>query len=101
MERDPLDALLAAGEPGAPGPGFTARVLVAVRREAAALPPIPFPWRRLAAGVGLAGAAAAGMLLAVPAGAIGGPASGALLWTAVGGFVALAGWRLGARLIEA
>lgn len=34
-----------------PSSGFTASVMEAVRREAAAPPPIPFPWKRALPGV--------------------------------------------------
>jgi hypothetical protein len=43
-DRD-LDRYL-SGEPEiVPSSGFTANVMDAVKREAATLPPIPFPWR--------------------------------------------------------
>jgi hypothetical protein len=40
-----------------PASGFTASVMEAVRREAAAPPPIPFPWKRALPGLVVAGAA--------------------------------------------
>ena len=39
-----------------PSSGFTASVMEAVRREATAPPPIPFPWKRALPGVVFAGA---------------------------------------------
>lgn len=46
MHNDELDRIL-AGEPEVrPSPMFAAKVMHAVRREAAAPPPIPFPWKR-------------------------------------------------------
>jgi hypothetical protein len=38
-----------------PSSGFTASVMDAVRREAQAPAPIPFPWRRALPGMGVAG----------------------------------------------
>lgn len=45
MRDDELDRILSEGEI-LPSSGFTASVMDAVRREAAAPPPIPFPWKR-------------------------------------------------------
>lgn len=39
-----------------PSSGFAASVMEAVRREAAAPPPIPFPWKRALPGIVFAGA---------------------------------------------
>ena len=39
-----------------PSSGFTASVMGAVRREASAPPPIPFPWKRALPGIAVAGA---------------------------------------------
>lgn len=51
---DDLDRIL-SGEPLLePSPGFSGRVMAAVRREAAAPRPVPFPWVRFAAGLGVA-----------------------------------------------
>ena len=43
---DELDRILLADDAPAPRASFSARVMEAVRREAAAPAPIPFPWRR-------------------------------------------------------
>ncbi len=43
-----------------PSSGFTVSVMDAVRREAAAPPPIPFPWKRALPGLVAAGFAQAG-----------------------------------------
>ena len=56
MRDDELDRLLAGTPLPDPGPAFTWAVMAQVRREAAAPPPIPFPWRRLAVGLALCGA---------------------------------------------
>lgn len=42
-----LDRFLSDDDSIVPSAGFSARVMTAVRDEAAAPPPIPFPWRRL------------------------------------------------------
>ncbi len=46
---DDLDKILSRDEPIVPSAGFVSRVMDAVQAEAAAPPPIPFPWRRLLA----------------------------------------------------
>lgn len=51
-----LDRLLADGDSIEPSTGFAAGVMEALRQER---PPIPFPWRRLAAGLAAAVALAA------------------------------------------
>jgi len=51
-----IDQILAADEPPSPSPGFAAGVLAEVRTtaaKAATPPPLPFPWRRYLAGLGL------------------------------------------------
>ena len=50
-----IDEVLAADSGIDPGSAFTARVMRAVRNEAT-LPPIGFPWRRMAAAAALLGA---------------------------------------------
>lgn len=50
MKNDDLDRILSQEEIQ-PSSGFTASVMEAVRREVAAPPPIPFPWRRALPGV--------------------------------------------------
>ena len=49
--HDDVDRILAGEESVAPSSGFTASVMEAVRREAAAPPQIPFPWKRAAPGL--------------------------------------------------
>lgn len=45
--KDPeIDRILSAQDEILPSSGFTASVMEAVRREASAPPPIPFPWKR-------------------------------------------------------
>ncbi len=67
MRPDDIDRILAAEDELVPSSGFAASVLEAVRREASAPPPIPFPWKR--AWPGLVAAALA--LVVVPAALIG------------------------------
>jgi hypothetical protein len=46
MNNDELDRILSKQDSIQPSSGFTAYVMDAVREEAAAPPPIPFPWKR-------------------------------------------------------
>jgi len=46
MELSRIDRILASEEPLIPSSGFLGSVLERVREEAAAPPPIPFPWKR-------------------------------------------------------
>ncbi len=53
-ENDEIDRILSHEDDILPSSGFAVSVMDAVRREAAAPPPIPFPWKRavvLVAGV--------------------------------------------------
>jgi hypothetical protein len=50
--KDPdLDRILSKEEEILPSSGFAASVMEAVQREAAAPPPIPFPWKRALPGL--------------------------------------------------
>jgi hypothetical protein len=55
MNHDEIDRVLSREEEILPSSGFAASVMEAVRREAAAPAPIPFPWKRALPGVVLAG----------------------------------------------
>ena len=55
MRLDNLDRILSEQEEILPSSGFVTSVMEAVRREAAAPPPIPFPWRRALPGLVIAG----------------------------------------------
>jgi len=46
MELSRIDHILASEEPLIPSSGFLESVMERVREEAAAPPPIPFPWKR-------------------------------------------------------
>jgi hypothetical protein len=61
---DDIDRILSSERLLEPSPDFTRRVLNEVQREARTPPPIPFPWRRVAAAatlLALASTAAAAM----------------------------------------
>jgi hypothetical protein len=51
MKEEELDRILSAEREILPSPGFAASVMRAVREEACAPPPIPFPWKRLLPGL--------------------------------------------------
>lgn len=51
-----IERILRADDHLEPSPGFSLRVMAAVRREAATPAPIPFPWRRFVAGIAVCGA---------------------------------------------
>jgi hypothetical protein len=55
MKPETMVHILATDDELAPSSGFMARVMERVREEAAAPPPIPFPWKRAAPGIALAG----------------------------------------------
>jgi hypothetical protein len=53
MNPTELDRILASEQPLIPSSGFLASVMESVAEEAAAPPPIPFPWKRIVPGVAL------------------------------------------------
>jgi len=55
MRDADFDRILSKEEQILPSSGFTASVMEAVQREAAAPPPIPFPWKRALPGICAAG----------------------------------------------
>ncbi len=59
-EEDELNRILSREDEILPSSGFAVSVMDAVRREAAAPPPIPFPWKRA-----LPGLVAGGLVLAL------------------------------------
>jgi len=90
MRPDEIERALRAEPPVEPSAGFTASVMEAVRAEAAAPPPLAFPWRRAAPALACAGlclvatglAFGSAMASAPPAvpGGDAGPAAHALAW---------------------
>jgi hypothetical protein len=60
MKHDEIDRILSPEDEILPSSGFAVSVMDAVRREAAAPPPIPFPWKRA-----LPGLVAGGLVLAL------------------------------------
>jgi len=84
MHRDDIERLLTSEELIEPSPGFAASVMSAVRREAAEVAPIAFPWRRVLPGLVLVAAGlVTGFALLIGA-FVGTPASepSATTWTA-------------------
>ncbi len=55
MGPDNIDRILSRKDEILPSSGFAVSVMDAVRREAAAPPPIPFPWKRALPGLVVAG----------------------------------------------
>jgi hypothetical protein len=53
MDLGSIDRILASEEPLIPSSGFLESVMERVREEAAAPPPIPFPWKRALPGIPL------------------------------------------------
>ncbi len=51
MSDNDMDRILSKRDEILPSSGFTDSVMEAVRREASAPPPIPFPWRRALPGI--------------------------------------------------
>ena len=64
MIDDELDRIFCSEDEILPSSGFVASVMEAVRIDALAPPPIPFPWRRALPGLAVAGLALAWLLVA-------------------------------------
>jgi hypothetical protein len=62
--HEEIDRILSREDEILPSSGFAVSVMDAVRREAAAPPPIPFPWKRALPGLVVAGFALALVLVA-------------------------------------
>jgi hypothetical protein len=54
IRQEEIDRILGREDEILPSSGFAASVMDAVRREAAAPPPIPFPWKRALPGLAIA-----------------------------------------------
>lgn len=63
-DEDEINRILSREDEILPSSGFAVSVMDAVRREAAAPPPIPFPWKRALPGLVAAGIALALVLVA-------------------------------------
>jgi hypothetical protein len=63
-DEDQTDRILSRDDEILPSSGFAVSVMDAVRREAAAPPPIPFPWKRALPGLVIASLAAVLVLAA-------------------------------------
>ncbi len=64
-EYDKIDRILSREDEVLPSSGFAASVMNAVRQEAAAPPPIPFPWKRALPGMVAIGVVLVLMLTAI------------------------------------
>lgn len=64
MRHDDLDRILSAEEEIIPSLGFVSPVMDAVRHDAGAPRPIPFPWKRALPGLCAAGLAVAWVIVA-------------------------------------
>src|SRR5271167_248816 len=65
--HEEIDRILSREEEILPSSGFAVSVMDAVRREAAAPAPIPFPWKRALPGLVVGGFALASVLIAIVA----------------------------------
>jgi hypothetical protein len=65
ISDEEIDRILSREDEILPSSGFAVSVMDAVRREAAAPPPIPFPWKRALPGLVVAGFALALVLVAI------------------------------------
>ncbi|MGB9205500.1 MAG: hypothetical protein WCB94_16200 [Terriglobales bacterium] len=63
-DENEIDSILSRADEILPSSGFAVSVMDAVRREAAAPPPIPFPWKRALPGLVIGGLALALVLVA-------------------------------------
>lgn len=63
-DEDEINRILSREDEMLPSSGFAVSVMDAVRREAAAPPPIPFPWKRALPGLVVAGLAVVLVLIA-------------------------------------
>jgi hypothetical protein len=119
---DAIDRILASDDPLVPSSGFVASVMERVRDEAAAPPPIPFPWKRALPGIVLVAGTIGWLIYEFIRIALAGTFSGALsgiltspiamphipaaaqqalipaLWTALALVLSLASWALSRRL---
>jgi hypothetical protein len=65
IREEEIDRILSREDEILPSSGFAVSVMDAVRREASAPPPIPFPWKRALPGLVVAGLAVALVLVAI------------------------------------
>lgn len=63
MSNEEMDRVLAGDDAVVPSSGFTSLVMEAVRRDAQAPPPIPFPWKRALPGLIVCVVVAAALLV--------------------------------------
>ena len=85
MRDDELDGIFSGEQGIVPSSGFTRSVMDAVRREASAPAPIPFPWQRVLPGLVLCVLSLAAMSVAAFTGSAGnGVQPGPSIWTGLG-----------------
>ena len=90
MTDDELDRILSSTDDLEPSSGFTRNVMDAIRREASAPPPIPFPWKRALPGLVLCVLSLVGMFVAElmrPGSPRLHQSSGPSIWVAIGTFL--------------
>ena len=98
---DEIDRILSSDQTPEPSAGFVISVLASVQREHVLPPPIPFPWRRMAAAILACGVCAALSAALAPAWA---PSEASVLPAVAVGGALLACWiavRLSGRLVAA
>lgn len=99
IRRDEIDDIFAETEDIVPSAGFVAAVMDAVMQEAAAPPPIPFPWKHGLAGLAVSLSLALTLLVSDPS--IPAPISSGLESIVHGATVMGAGWITLALLVSA
>ena len=98
MKEDNLDRILKSEEELVPSSGFVAAVMERVREEAAAPAPIPFPWKRLAPGLGLQDLRATALVQPHLSAALTGTV-GQAGWVALALGVSMLAWILSRRMV--
>jgi hypothetical protein len=118
IRHEDIDSVFSREDEIVPSSGFAVSVMDAVRREALAPPPIPFPWKRALPGLAVGGLALACVLVAgvvadratalqfsMPVPSVLSPIvprdlEHAVIWTVLALVVALASVKLSMRLVK-
>jgi hypothetical protein len=93
MRHDDLDRILSTEQESIPSSGFVLSLMDAVRHEAAAPPPIPFPWKRALPGLSAVGLALVSVFIMGMTLFIGGTASLPLPARLPSEFALISGWK--------
>lgn len=119
MEHDHFDEILSRADDIVPSSDFITNVMAAVRQEASAPPPIPFPWKRVMPGLAVGACTFGAFLVATLAPWDGGPVQVApglssvlyaivaaanaveLVWIAIALVFAVASMKFSMRLVGA